>query len=76
MDKTQTQRGWLTLAEVADSVGCGLRTVQRWVRQGLPVCRVGKIVRVSQADLDAWLRQHVTACAPDGPRHGPRRRSA
>lgn len=49
--------------EIADYLGKGVRTVQRWEsRFGLPIQRPNQhdrgIVRVSRADLDNWLRTH------------------
>ncbi len=33
-------------------------TLQRWERQGLPVARVGGVVRVFRADIDRFLQAH------------------
>jgi hypothetical protein len=33
-------------------------TVKRWIRQGLPHARLGRIVRVKVADAERWLDNH------------------
>jgi hypothetical protein len=47
----------------------GVRTVQRWETEGLPIRRVGAGNRAPvfalTADIDKWLRKHRTAAAPD-----------
>jgi phage terminase Nu1 subunit (DNA packaging protein) len=48
--------GW---KEIASYLGCGIRTVQRWERQGLPVKRPpgGKRSRVivDSEQIDSWV---------------------
>ncbi len=50
-----------TLPEVADYLGVPVATVYAWRTRGLGPrgIRVGKHVRVRQADLDAWLDQQA-----------------
>ena len=46
----------LTAAEVADRCGVSLRSVRRWIRAGdLVTHRLGRAVRVSDADLQRFL---------------------
>ena len=49
-------------------MGRGVRTVQRWEKEGLPIRRVGEGKRAPvftfTAEIDKWFRKHVTA-APD-----------
>jgi excisionase family DNA binding protein len=51
-----------TIREVADLAGVSIMTVRRWIdHQGLQIHRMGRLVRISQADLDAFFttkRQH------------------
>jgi excisionase family DNA binding protein len=51
-----------TIREVADLAGVSIMTVRRWIdNQGLQVHRLGRLVRISQTDLDAFFatkRQH------------------
>ena len=51
----------LTLPEVAEQLGVPLGTVYAWRTRGLGPrgFRIGKHVRVRQADLDAWLEQQA-----------------
>ena len=57
--------GW---KEIAGYLRCGVRTVQRWERRGLPVHRPipGKrshVVAYSE-ELDWWVRDHQARLAP------------
>lgn len=47
----------LTLPEVAEQLGVPLGTIYAWRTRSLGPrgIRVGKYVRIRQADLDAWL---------------------
>jgi excisionase family DNA binding protein len=50
----------LTLAEVADELGCSVPTVKRRVRAGaLPIFRDGRLVRVREADLRRYVIERV-----------------
>lgn len=48
---------YLSLQQFADHIGVPKKTVERWNQRGQgPVStRLGKYVRISRADLDAWL---------------------
>jgi excisionase family DNA binding protein len=47
----------LTAPQVATSLQVSLRTVRRLIRSGsLPVVRIGRILRVRGADLEAFLK--------------------
>ena len=52
----------LTIRDVADLAGVSIMTVRRWIYEhGLQIHRLGRLVRISQADLAAFLadkRQH------------------
>jgi excisionase family DNA binding protein len=46
----------LSLREVAEQYGVCRKTISRWIkREGLPVHRVGRIVRVAEADAVAFM---------------------
>ncbi|HOD04912.1 MAG TPA: helix-turn-helix domain-containing protein [Anaerolineaceae bacterium] len=52
---------FLTIPEVAEALQVSHRTVFRWMSEGLlPVVRVGKITRIRQADMEAFLQAHLT----------------
>lgn len=57
--------GW---KQIAKHLGYGIRTVQRWERQGLPVKRVGNGPRspvvADSEKLDAWILR--TQVVPSG----------
>ena len=45
-----------TIREVADLAGVSIMTVRRWIdHQGLQIHRMGRLVRISQADLDTFF---------------------
>ena len=48
----------LTAEQVASRLQLSLRTVRRWIAAGdLPVLRLGRAVRISEADLELFLRR-------------------
>ena len=63
-DQTSTQTGsrLLTIRDVADLAGVSIMTVRRWIEShGLQIHRLGRLVRISQADPGNFLaakRQH------------------
>ncbi len=58
MSKAGLLNSW---KEIANYLGRGVRTVQRWEGMGLPVRRLGKGLRAPviayRADIDRWLQQ-------------------
>lgn len=74
-----------TLDEVADILGVSIATVKRRIRSGaLPVFRDGRIVRVRERDLRAYIASHVDSVGelappvrrPAGHIRRPRRHAA
>lgn len=50
----------LTLAEVADALGCSVATVKRRIRSGvLPAFVDGRLVRVRDSDLARYVAERV-----------------
>ena len=48
-----------SIFEVAELVGVVPRTVRRWIDDGLLIAhRIGRVVRVAGADLQAFLAAH------------------
>src|SRR5438477_2589990 len=55
--------------EIATYLDRGVRTVQRWENDGLPIRRVGTGKRTAvfafTVEIDKWLQKHATAAPPD-----------
>ena len=52
----------LSLKEAATSLACSEATLRKWNHQGkLPTVKVGRLTRVRQQDLDAWVRLGLQA---------------
>jgi excisionase family DNA binding protein len=55
----------LTLDDAALELGVSRSTVKRWAASGaLPVFRCGRVVRVRESDLRAFVAQRVQRLAP------------
>ena len=53
---TRVHTRLFTIREVAGIAGVSIMTVRRWIEDhGLQVHRLGRLVRISQADLDAFF---------------------
>lgn len=73
----------LSIEDAAEMLGVDYKTVWRLIRSGeLPAGRVGRVYRLSEADLAAWFEQQKAATAretggpspgrpPDHARHTP-----
>ena len=48
----------LTIQQVADILGIGQTKAYALRREGLPVIRVGRALRVSSTRLQEWIEQH------------------
>ena len=58
---------YMSLEEVADFLGVTYQLIYRLVRSGeLPAVRLGKLYRVSKADLDGYLERSKRASAQCG----------
>lgn len=52
---------YLKPAEVADILGCSAESVRRAIKRGdLRAFVDGRLVRISRADLDAYIARHTT----------------
>ena len=48
---------YLTRQEAADLLNCSPRTVDRWIKlDGLKVIRIGRTVRISDEELNRFLK--------------------
>jgi excisionase family DNA binding protein len=60
-DDTHTQGTgrFYSISEVAELVGVVTRTVRRWIEDELLVAyRIGRVLRIAEADLQAFLAAH------------------
>ena len=56
------EKEFLSLEEVADTLGVTYQLIYRLVRSGeLPAARLGKLYRVSRSDLEAYLQRSKAA---------------
>jgi excisionase family DNA binding protein len=60
--KTTGQQPFLTPQEVSDLLRVSVYTVRRWIKEGhLPAYKVGRGWRISEPDIDRWLKEHQSA---------------
>lgn len=58
---------WLRLADLMEQVRVSRSTIHRWLRQGLPRHKVGRIVLFDLQEVEEWIRQRaVRAERPRG----------
>jgi excisionase family DNA binding protein len=61
-DRDGQRTTFVTITEVAERLNVCERTVRRWIdSKALPAHRLGRLVRISQADLAAFLATHRDA---------------
>jgi excisionase family DNA binding protein len=48
---------YLSLAELAQYCSVAKKTLNKWLRNGMPYYRVGRLVRVKRSEFDAWMKQ-------------------
>jgi excisionase family DNA binding protein len=46
---------WLSQKELAEHLGCSVRTVSNYQRAGMPCLKVGSHPRFKASDCEAWL---------------------
>ncbi|NQQ32455.1 helix-turn-helix domain-containing protein [Streptococcus suis] len=47
---------FLNKQQTCDYLGISNNTLDSWIRKGLPVIRIGKIVRFDKAEINHWLQ--------------------
>ncbi|MBI3201610.1 MAG: helix-turn-helix domain-containing protein [Myxococcales bacterium] len=62
-------REYITVAEAASLYGVNPQTIRRWIGQGAPCVRRGRVVRVPVDDLRTWLS---TTTEPNPSQHSAR----
>ena len=67
-DRAKSPTKFYTIPQIAECVDASTRTVRRWIEKGLLVAyRINGLVRISEADFQAFLathRDHLTASFP------------
>lgn len=59
---SEDKKNYLALEDVADMLGVNYQLIYRLVRSGeLPAIKLGRIYRVTQEDLDAYLESKKTS---------------
>jgi excisionase family DNA binding protein len=49
--------GLLSIKEVAERLSCSEAMLKKWIAKGrIPTVRVGRLRRIRQQDLEAWVR--------------------
>jgi excisionase family DNA binding protein len=55
--KNQVTAEYLSLAELALYCSVGKKTLIKWIGRGMPVYKVGRLVRVNVSEFNAWMKQ-------------------
>ncbi len=54
--------GLLSIKNAAGSLACSEAMLRKWIHQGkLPRVKVGRLTRIRQEDLEAWIRLGLQA---------------
>ncbi len=49
--------GLLSIKDAAGSLACSEAMLRKWIHQGkLPRVKVGRLTRIRQSDIEAWVR--------------------
>jgi len=58
-DKPKVPTKFYSIEQIAECVDASTRTVRRWIEKGLLVAhRINGLVRISEADFQAFLATH------------------
>lgn len=62
MDGVSEGTRWLGTTEAAERLGVVPRTLYRMIDEGaIPAYKMGRVIRLKEADLDAYLEAHRVA---------------
>ena len=56
---------YLTLADLEIYSRVGKKTLKKWINRGMPVYKVGRLVRVNVSEFNAWMRQFRSGTSED-----------
>lgn len=49
--------GLISVKRASEQLGCSEALLRKWIHERrLPVVKVGRLTRIRQSDLEAWLR--------------------
>ncbi len=63
--KNHVSPEYLTLADLAIYSRVGKKTLKKWINRGMPVYKVGRLVRVNVNEFNAWMRQFRSGTSED-----------
>jgi excisionase family DNA binding protein len=56
---------YLSLAELALYCSASKKTLNKWLRSGMPYYKVGRLVRVNVSEFNVWMRQFRSGTSED-----------
>lgn len=61
---TNTVERWLSLAEIAEYVGCSKDTIRSWIKkETIPFHKVGRQYKFRISEVDQWIESGASADA-------------
>ncbi|HEL2201324.1 TPA: helix-turn-helix domain-containing protein [Streptococcus suis] len=57
LDNSNLSSPYLNKQQACKYLGISNNTLDSWIKQGLPVIRVGKTVRFDKDEIDRWLQK-------------------
>ncbi len=56
---------YLSLTELSKYCSVGKKTLNKWINRGMPVYRIGRLVRVKKSEFDNWMKQFRSGTSKD-----------
>jgi hypothetical protein len=67
----KAEQRWLTQRELADHLGCSVRTISNYHRAGMPHLMLGSHPRYRALDCEEWLTARSGRAYDGAPSNGP-----
>jgi excisionase family DNA binding protein len=64
---TNAQDRWLSIHEICEHLGVSSDTVYKWIKQGMPAYRMGRLWKFKTSQVDAWVESGSAADKSDKP---------
>jgi excisionase family DNA binding protein len=61
----QVSPEYLTLSDLEIYTGVGKKTLKKWINRGMPVYKVGRLVRVKKGEFDVWMKKFRSGTSED-----------